>query len=345
MKAVQKLSIEVGDIGCVDVPKKHPKSGEVQIRIAYAGICGTDMSIYKGEKEIVPPIIMGHEFSGVITEIGKDVTDWQIGERVVAETTKQFCGHCEYCKTGRHSLCPKRGAFGQEVDGVFAESICQSAEMLHRIPAGVDLMEAALTEPAACVYHAVYDLNDVKPSDKVLIVGPGPMGLLALQMLKAQGAFVAMSGIEGDQNRLQLARNLGADLTVVTGGRTEKVLDEYTNGKGFDFVFDCAGVESSLKMDIDLVGKCGTIVQIAIPKTTGIFIANYSNVVMKEIRIVGSFSHRYLDWDKTLNMIGRGLLRIKPLISHHFRLEQCKEAFQAENKLKVVFDIYPKLHE
>ena len=346
MKAIRKLDAGFGNIALMNIPDVSPKDNEVKIKVAYAGICGTDMSIYTGAKSTYPPITMGHEFSGVITEVGKAVKGWKVGDRVIAETTKLYCGECEFCKTGKHSLCPERGALGQQVDGVFAEYVCQVAEMLHRVPDGVSLLEAALVEPAACAYHAVFDLNDVKANDKVVVIGPGPMGLLTAQMLKAAGAYVIITGISGDEGRLALARKLGADCTVVTTEEDLKlVVDELTSGVGADYVFECAGFESSITTAFDIVKKMGTVVQVGIPNPKGVTLPNYTNVMMKELRVIGSFSHRYIDWDKTLDLISRGLLDLDPLVSHFFELEECEEAFAAKDKIKVVFRIHPELDE
>lgn len=346
MKAVRKLNAGFGNIAFINIPEESPKDNEVKIKIAYAGICGTDMSIYSGAKSTYTPLTMGHEFSGVITEVGKDVKGWKVGDRVIAETTKEYCGACEFCKTGKHSLCPERGALGQQVDGVFAESVCQVADMLHRVPDGVSLLEAALVEPAACTYHAVYDLNDIKPADKVVVIGPGPIGLLATQMLKAVGAYVIISGVDGDQSRLVLAQELGADRTVMTTTEDLKqVVDEVTGGVGADYVFECAGFESAITMAFDIVKKMGTVVQVGIPNPQGVNLPNYTNVMMKELRVVGSFSHRYVDWDKTLELINRGLLNLKPLVSHFFTLEECEKAFAAKDKIKVVFKIHAELDD
>ena len=345
MKAIQKTGSGRGNIICAQVPQALPKAGEVKIDIAYAGICGTDMSIYAGIKETPLPVIMGHEFSGVISEVGAGVAGWKAGDRVVAETTRYSCGRCRYCKTGQHSLCSERKAFGQQTDGVFAETVCQDATFLHRIPDGVSLLEASMTEPAACAYHAVFDLNDVKPADTAVVIGPGPMGQFAAQMLKAAGAYVIVTGVTGDEGRLKLAKELGADETVLTDKENIKeVISKVTEGEGADYVFECAGFESALLTAFEIVKRMGTIVQVGIPGK-GINLPLYNNVVLKEVKIQGAFSHRYKDWDKVLRMIDKGLLKVKPLASHFYTLEQCEEAFEAKDKIKVIFNINPGLDE
>lgn len=344
MKAILKTAEGFGHIACQEIPEPVPKADEVKIKVAYAGICGTDLSIYTGAKAVCPPIVMGHEFSGVITEKGSAVTGWEVGDRVIAETTKESCGHCEYCKTGRHSLCAERRALGQQVDGVFAEYVCQKAEMLHKIPENVSLLEASMAEPSACAYHAVFDLNGVKAIDKTVVIGPGPMGLLATQLLKAAGAYVIVAGIHGDESRLKLAAELGADHTALIDD-LKPLIQELTSGVGVDYVFDCAGVESSIRTAISLAKRTGTIVQVGIPSSKGVTLTNYNDVVLKELRIIGSFSHRYWDWEPVLGLMDRGLLCVKSLASHFFTLEECEKAFAAKDKVKVIFKISPELDE
>ena len=346
MKAIIKTQEGFGHIVCRETAEPSPQEGEVRIGIAYAGICGTDTSIFTGAKPTHPPIIMGHEFSGVITETGEGVTGWKPGDRVVAETTKVFCGHCEFCRTGQHSLCPERGALGQQVDGVFAESVCQKAEMLHRIPDGVSLLEAAMIEPAACCCHAVYDLNDIKPTDTVVVIGPGPMGLITAQLVKAAGAKLIVAGIACDRERLKLAAELGADRTVVTDEEDLKtVVDGLTAGRGADIVFDCAGFASCIDTAFDTVRRMGTVVQVGIPNAQGVTLRSYDKVMLKELRVLGSFSHRSWNWDRALELVERGLLRLRPLISHSFTLEEGEQAFAVKDKTKIIFNIHPELDE
>ena len=344
MKALVKNGIGTDNIKIENIAEPVPSDNEVKIKIAYAGICGTDLSIYNDKKRVEPPIIMGHEFSGVITEVGKDVAGWKVGDRVVAETTKEYCGHCKYCKIGQHSLCKERGALGQQVDGVYADYVCQKQEFLHKIPDKVSLLEAALAEPAACAYHAIFDRCNFKVNDKALIIGPGPMGLLVLEMLKSLNVFTAIIGVNGDSERLKLAEKLGADHTAITPNESiRSIVDRFTTGEGFDYVIDCAGFEESIRNAYDSVRTCGTVIQVGIPDANGITLKNYSNVMLKELTVMGSFSHRYIDWDNTLGLVEAGYLKLKPLISHQFTLDEAKEAFEAKGKIKVIFNIHPEL--
>lgn len=344
MKAILKTGNENGQIEVRDVPEPSPKENEVKIKIAYAGICGTDLGVYSGAKQVNPPIIMGHEFSGVITEVGAGVKGWKAGDRVIAETTKEYCGQCVFCKTGRHSLCAKRGAFGQQVDGVYADYVCQKQEFLHRIPENVSLKEAALVEPAACTCHAIFDRNSFKANDKVLVIGPGPMGLLTVEMLKTVNAFVVITGVSVDKERLELAKTLGADAAAVTPEVSiQELVDSFTNGEGFDYVLDCAGSENCIESAFEAVKKCGTILQIGTPGAKGVFLKHYADIMMRELTVKGAFSHRYTNWDKTLDLVGAELLDLKKLISHTFTLEQAKEAFETKGKIKVLFEIHPEL--
>ena len=344
MRAIVKTIPGMGNIAVQEVQEPFPKENEVKIKIAYAGICGTDVTVYSGAKQVQTPLIMGHEFSGVITQIGKNVTGWKEGDRVIAETTKESCEHCFFCRTGQHSLCLERKAFGQQLDGVFADYICQKTEFLHRIPEGVSLMEAALVEPAACAYHAIFDRSSFMPTDRTLIIGPGPMGLLALQMLKSMNVYTVVVGIEVDVKRLHLAEKLGADETaIISEAGIGEVVKKYTNGKGFDYALECAGFEDCIENAIKAVRTGGRIIQIGIPNNNGVSIKSFSKVMLKELSVIGTVSHRYWNWAKTLKLVEDKKLNLKPLISHHFMLQDAKEAFEATDKIKVLFDIHPEI--
>lgn len=344
MKAIQKLKPGLGNISVVDIPEPAPEDDEVKIKVAYAGICGTDMAIYNGTKPTNPPLVMGHEFSGIITEVGKNVTGWKIGDRVISETTKLCCNDCDFCRTGQHSLCKKREALGQQLDGVFADYCTQKASFLHHLPSTISFRDAALSEPAACAYHAVYELNDIKPIDHCLVIGPGTIGLLVVQLLKALGAYVVVMGRKGTDSKLELARSLKADYAFdASKAEISKVLDEHTNGKGFDFVFECSGSEAAIQSSFDLAKTSGTIVQVGIPPLTGVSIPSYSKVMLKELKVQGAISQRYLNWDRVVELMERGLLNPEPLISHTFTLNQAQDAFDAKGKIKVLFEIHPEL--
>ena len=341
MKAVRKLENGHGHVACVQVEEPKTQRDQVKIQVYYSGICGTDMHFYEGEiKMPVTPITLGHEFSGVVVEIGEDVKGIQVGDRVTTETAKETCGICDNCRTGKHALCTQRRALGQQLDGAMAEYVCMPYDRVHKVPDAVSLEEAALTEPSCIAYHAVIDLTQIKPQELAVVIGPGPIGLLTAQMAASMGAKVVVLGRQRNSLRLELAKTLGADDVIMIDKEDPvKKIKEMTDGLGADYVFECSGKDDGISQAIQLCKKGGTMVEIGVTNPQGSTITSFYQAVMSEVKIQCSFSHRYLNWDRVLRMMETGRLQVKPLISHKFPLEQCEEAFLAKDKIKVLFEV------
>jgi L-iditol 2-dehydrogenase len=197
-------NMEIRDAG---TPKAGP--GQVVIEVKAAGICGSDLHIYHWNiaYKMKPPFIVGHEFSGVISEVGEGVEGFAKGDRVTAEPSAQICGHCRYCRTGAYNMCSERLVLGYWFDGCFAEYILVAAERLHRLPDNIGFDEGALSEPLACCVHAVHENTGIEVGDLVAVSGPGAIGLLCAQLAKAEGAAVMVIGTAADKERLALARS------------------------------------------------------------------------------------------------------------------------------------------
>src|SRR6476620_5592600 len=192
MMAVRKLARGVGNIELRDVPEPRAGAGQVVIEVDSAGICGTDLHIYLDEFETRPPVTIGHELAGRIVELGKGVDGWQVGDEVTTETYFSTCGDCPDCRRGRRNLCAHRRSIGSKENGAFAQYLLTPSSNLHRVPEGLDLESAALTEPLACVVHGVLQTAGVRAGEVVVVTGPGPIGLLAMQLAKVAGATVVM---------------------------------------------------------------------------------------------------------------------------------------------------------
>ncbi len=173
-----------------EVPEPRPGPGQVKVEVRAAGVCGSDLHIYHDDIKIniVPPVVMGHEFAGVIVEAGPGVTTCRVGDRVTCETTAESCGACLQCRTGHYNMCETRKVLGYAVDGCFAPYCVVNERQVHRLPANVDFLAGALTEPLACCVHGLLEMTGLSPNDRVLIAGPGPIGLFSLQLAKAAGA-------------------------------------------------------------------------------------------------------------------------------------------------------------
>jgi len=325
----------------VDEPKILP--GHVIIAVKAASICGTDLHILHGDVQIPvkPPVVLGHEFAGFVKEVDEMVTSIKIGDRVTAENSRQVCGVCQYCITGSYNLCPERLATGYAFDGAFASYCMVPAERVHKLPNNVDFITGALSDPSACAYHAVQELTGIDAGDYVLITGPGSMGLFSLQYVKANGGIVILTGLSRDKKRLKLGKELGADYIVnVEKEDLRQICRDITKGHGVDVVLECSGSEEAAQQGIELLRKQGKYTQIGIFGSPITF--DLDQLVYKEIKATGSFSQKYIPWEKAIALASQGKIKVKPLVTHLLPLEKWEEGFQkfeSGEAIKVVFTL------
>jgi L-iditol 2-dehydrogenase len=314
MKALQKTAPGVGNVALREVAEPVPGPGQALLEVAYTGICGTDLHIYLDEYRSVPPVTLGHEISARIAGLGPGVDGVAVGDRVVTETYFHTCGRCRHCGAGRPNLCAERRSLGTHVDGGFARYVLVPAHRLHGVPDGLDSRSAALAEPLACCIHALYDLATIQPGDVVVVSGPGPIGLLCLQLARAAGARTVLVGAEGDDGRLEKGRAVGADhLVNVSRESLGDLVAELTDGVGPDACVEAAGAGASLRQCLDVVRRGGQVVQVGLYARP--VEANVNLIAMKELRIVGSFAHVPPAWDRGLKLMAEGKVLAEPLIS------------------------------
>jgi len=326
MKGLMKTSTGAGNVEIRELPDPEPGPGEVLIEIKAAGICGTDIHIWKDEYRSVPPMVMGHEGSGVVVALGDGVEGLAVGDRVTSETFARFCGSCFFCKRGRPNLCPERRSIGTHVNGVFARYLVIRASAVHPLPEGVSFEAGALSEPLACCVHGILERTPVTAGDWVLISGPGTIGLLSLQLVKADGGKAIVLGTDKDRERLALAKRLGADETInVQAQDPLPLVQELTGGLGADLAIECAGVAASFDQCLKLIRKGGRISQ------GGLFGKPISSdlelIAMKELAVFGFFSHVPSAWDRALRLMAEGKVLTEPLISHRLPLNEWQRGF------------------
>jgi len=326
----------------VDDPKPGPD--EVLIEVKRAGVCGTDIHILHDEfPKARPPVILGHEFCGLIEEVGRDVEKWKKGDRVVSETAAHSCGVCPYCITGDTQLCPERKAYGYVYNGAFAKYMAIKSGLLHRIPENVSYAEAALCEPLAVCTHAALERVQVQVDEVVLVTGPGAVGLIMAQVVKSKGAKVILCGVNSDEERLRVGTEVGADRVVnIEKEDLSLVVMEMTKGYGTDITFECAGVSEAAAQSVHLTRKGGTIVQV------GLFgrpiKLPFDEITLKELTVVGTFAQKNSSWEKGLKLLSEGRVKTGPLISGEYPLDQWREAFdKSERKLGIKYLLYPTL--
>ena len=324
MLALVKTARGVGNIELVEMPEPSPAPGEAKIEVKACGICGTDIHIYHDRSETRPPVIMGHEFSGVVCELGEGVEQVAVGDRVVSETTVRSCGVCRYCRMGAYDICPTRWGLGRGGNGAFARYLVMRAEMLHHLPENVDHFAGALTEPLACCVHAATEFTHIAAGDIVLITGDGAIGLLTMQVAKAAGATVVLCGHH--DGRLALGRELGADICL-NAKREDPgpLVRELSDGYGADVVIECSGSESAIDLGLDLVRRQGQYTQLGLaggPVTVGL-----DQIAYKELRVAGSFNQQWTSWERALRYLREGTVQTRPLITEILPLSQWREGF------------------
>jgi L-iditol 2-dehydrogenase len=328
MKALVKYAEGPGNLELRDVPVPVPAAGEVLVRVDTCGICGTDLKIRDGHFPCTPPVIVGHEFSGTVAETGAGVTGWKTGDRVVAEQHVGHCGSCEYCLTGRRQFCPSKRSPGYYSDGAFTGYIAVEASLLHRVPENVNLERAALAEPMAVAAYAILGKAGVRPGEFVVILGTGPIALLALQMVRAAGAArVVTTGLDADEAlRFDAARRFGADGTVnVQKEDPVEVVKELSGGRMADLVIDLTGSPAAIRGGFDLLKKDGRFCAVGLPP--GEVTLPWAEVVLKAGTVFFSYSSDYTSWERCLDMLSRGTVKTAGFTDHIFGLKSWDEAF------------------
>jgi L-iditol 2-dehydrogenase len=312
-----KLAAGPGNVALAERPDPRPGLGEVVVEVAAAGICGTDLHIYDGEYATEVPVTMGHEVSGTVRELGEGVDRGLLGTRVVTETYFATCGRCEFCRAGGINLCSERRSIGTHVDGGFAPLVLLPARGLHRIPDWLDASVAALTEPLACVCHSVLERSQVDADDEVLVVGPGPVGLLAVQAVHACGARVHVRGTPRDERRLDAARKLGF-ATSVAGEPLESPAD---------VIVECSGDEAGMAFGLESARRGGRYIQIGLAgKPVAL---PFDEVCFRELTVTSGFASTPSSWRRALELIEERKVDLGPLLSEVVPLADWERAFAA----------------
>lgn len=327
MKALVKTALGAGNFEIWDREEPSINENQVKIKVAYAGVCGSDMHTFEGNYKVSAPLTMGHEFAGEIVEVGANVKDFKIGDRVTSETTFEICGTCRYCKEKKYNLCSTRKGIGTQQNGAFTNYVIARKESVHLLPEKVSLLAASITEAAACAYHGV-DKAHIEKDDIVLVLGPGPIGLLVAQIVKAKGGKVIMTGLTKDGKRLAEAKELGIDYTVdIQTENIKEFVDGLTDGYGADICFDCTGVVPSMQMGMDLLRKQGQYVQVGIFAQNEVTV-DFSKIIQKELVVTGSRSQNTHDWPPTLELMNNGAIQAEAMITHKLTIDQWDAAYK-----------------
>lgn len=313
------------DFGVREIPDPVPGLGEVVIRTTMTGICGTDVHIHHGNFGPSYPLIAGHEILGVVESVGPDVTAPAVGDRVVYDTMVA-CGDCTNCQRQLPNYCTGIRAVGVTEAGGFAERVLAVAARCHDV-AGIPDEVAVFAEPLACSLHAL-DTLGLKPGSDVLLFGAGPSGLLLAQLLRNGGAgrLVVAAPTEG---KLRLARELGADETVLVERETERSLLALRElaPDGFDVVVDASGALSVLRNAISLTRDGGTVLVYGMAKEGETIEIVPNEIFRRQIAIKGTFSQAYT-FERALRMMRSGRVRTEGLLTHRFGLDDFGAALE-----------------
>lgn len=334
MKAASLFGI--GDLRIVDRDVPEISENEILIRVGACGICGTDLHFYKGEWKVKTPLILGHEFSGIVTEVGSKVKDIRVGDHVVAEPNI-LCGKCKYCRmSGRNFFCENIQTIGVTVDGALAEYVKAPAQNIYRIPYEMPLEEAALIEPLACIIRG-FDNLGIPLGSSVAIVGTGPIGLLMIQVVKHYGASKVFA-IDIAEDRLKLAHELGATLVVNPMQQdSEKAIRDATNGLGADISIECVGSSSAIEAAFRLIRRGGRLLIFGVAPEQDVWHVKPFELYDKEASIFASYRSPYT-FQRAVELASSGSLRLKPIISHIHSLEETPNVFKelAEKRKKAI---------
>ncbi len=336
MKAVVKFDKGPGNVDYREMPEPIGGDDRVILEVAHSGICGTDLHVFHDTFKNYPPVILGHEFSGKIVEMGRNVKDIAIGDRFsVLGATAVMCGKCAYCESGTFMFCKNRRGMGHGVHGAFTKYVSVRPNQLFSVKEGVSMEHAALVEPLAVAVHVVEEIAQFQLGDVVLLSGPGPIGLLCLKMLMAHGLKVIVAGTSEDQMRLKSATAYGAARVVeVDKQDLQEVIMEETDGVGVALAIECAGAEASVRNCMEALRPLGKYVQV------GHFgkdlVVPWDLVAFRQLKIFGSVGYTKGTWRQTMKILEQGRLDLSDVITHRLALKDWQKGFELMEKKEAI---------
>jgi L-iditol 2-dehydrogenase len=329
LKAAVKDRPEPG-IWVKEFPTPHPGKGEVLVRVRRASICGSDLGLYDFSPAYAGfaklPTIPGHEFAGEVAELGDGVKLFNVGQRVVAESVLA-CGTCRHCLNGQANLCVSFRIFGIHTNGGFAEYAVVPEKHLHHMRDNLSFEQGAIIEPLSVGCHAIHDVAKVTSTDSLVVLGPGPIGLISAQVAKAAGCTdILVAGIDIDEKRLAIAASLGFKTINSSKESLDESVRKSSNGIGADVVAVAAGSGPALVQACSLVRKGGKILNIAIyPKPVELTV---TNLVRGEIALLGTFGSTSRNYEEAMDLAANNMVSLQPLVTHSFPIDEARSAFE-----------------
>jgi alcohol dehydrogenase/L-iditol 2-dehydrogenase len=329
---VVNFAPEKGSVEIREIDKPEIGEEDVLLEVANVGVCGSDLHQWTADHSwpVNYPVVLGHEFGGYIVETGVKVTKWKEGDRVVSETAAIIDTNNPMSRAGLYNLDPTRKGFGYGVNGAMTRYVRVPARCLHAVPDQLPFEQACLTEPCCVAYSAVVANTRITPGDRVIILGPGTIGILCAAMAKLCGAEVAVVGLEPDRHRLSIAEQYGCESIIGDATSWAKERD----GLGADCIIDAAGASITLKIALQLVRPNGKITKVGWgPQPMGF---SLDPLVQKNITLQGSFSHNWPMWERVITLLSNGQLNVKPIIGGVWPIQEWHTAFEKMHSGEVV---------
>ena len=314
----------------IPIPDFHDE--DVLLEVANVGVCGSDLHQWTGDHswQVNYPVVLGHEFAGRIFKCGKSVRGWKDGDRVVSETAAIIDPNNPLSRRGLYNLDPTRKGFGYGVDGAMTRYVKVPSRILHSVPDSIPFEQACLTEPCCVAFNATIRNARIEPGDRIVVLGPGTIGILCAAMARLAGAQVALVGLDRDKGRLEIARAYGCDIVIGDASEWANTRD----GLGADGVIDATGVSVTLKTAIDLVRPAGWISKVGWGRDPLNF--SLDALVQKNVTLQGSYSHNWPIWERVLALMSSGQLDVKPILGGVWPIAKWHDAFEAMHRGDVV---------
>ena len=317
MQALQKTADGVGHVELNEAPVPDIGPNDVLMKVYAAGVCGSDLLIQEDRHFYQAPVTLGHEFSGVAYKVGKNVKRVKEGDKFVADIE-----------------CGKGKWLGVTIDGAYAKYMRVPEHVIYRVPDHVSLSYACLAEPIVATHHLIQERAQVKVGDDVVVVGPGPMGIMGVQYAKVCGARrVFLIGLKSDEIRLQIGKQIGADYVLYSEESPEKTVMEVTDGKGAEFVLECSASQEGVQHAIDCARKAyegpgGKGVVVFISLWGHELTLDLDQVSLGQLDIRGSWSWNGVEtWEHAIDLLDRGVFNLDPMITNHYALDEWETAF------------------
>lgn len=351
MQALVKYGLGKGETELRNMPIPEIGDDDLLIEIKAAGICGSDIAYDNGDhpNHLNVPVILGHEFAGVVSKVGKNVNKWKIGDRIVSDNTGYVCGECFACATGQYLMCPDRLGLGYGMHGGFTDYVKITGDLLKKnpkslfqLPDSVSFEEAAILDPICNAYKAIVQESSVMPGEDIIVFGVGPLGLFSIQIAKLIGcANIIAVGLEADRERFEIAKKFGANHIIISDKEDlNERINDITKGDNPPVAIDAAGANIVLHQAIGVVRKGGEVIKIGFDKRA----YNYSldNLLDLGVTVKGHFGYDYRSWKNCLKLLELGKVDLKGMISHYIRLEDWEKGFDLVKSKKAIKIIITK---